>query len=782
MKISKTKIFIVFIIILVLQDCQSKNDQYHSPLKFTHNVYPLLDTENSRWFYFTSASRPFGMVNLSPDTEVHGTWGSGYRYKIDTVKGFSHIHAWQLSGPSVMPVTLQSTNNSIFKDYYSKFNHKTEIITPGYHQLFLDRYQIKAELTSTKRVGFHRYYFNKKSSSPAILFNLNGQLGPSKMAKGYIQLSDNPAKILGKVTNLPTRRRPKSCTVFFSAHFNAPVKDVVKDSITGNYLIIFKDIPNDELLLKLAVSYTSENNAEINLQHELPHWNFDKIVTEAQEEWNQLLGRIEVEGGTPEQQRRFYTDLWHSLQGRRIINDINGAYPDNTGDEFKIGQLPLDKNGVPLFNHYNSDSFWGAQWTLNTLWGLVYPEYMYEFSMSLLQYYKDGGIIPRGPSGGNYTYVMTGASSTPFIISAIQKNIIKENLDFIYQALKKNHMPGGIMGKAGYEHNTNIGGGLSYYLKNGYVPYPFPEPCNAFHLDGAGQTLEYAYQDWTLAQLATKLNISDEAGYFFNRSKNYVNLFDSISGWMRPKDLTGKWMEDFDPFKFKEGFVEANAAQATWFVPHDLDGLANLMGGKENAASKLNNQFQEAENWGFTSGTSHNMETHPEYRRIPINYGNQPSIQTAYIFNYLNKPWLTQYWSRKVASAVYEGISTNRGYKGDEDQGLMGSLAVLMKIGLFSMKGGCSTEPYYEIGSPIFDKITVHLNQKFYPGDKFVISSKNNGPNHYYIQSATLNGEKLNSWKIFHADIIKGGELILQMDSIPNKKWGVSVNTDSSSQ
>ena len=749
--------------------CEIDKTARTSEYPFAKKVYPLLETNHSRWFFFSSASRPFGMVNLSPDTEIDGAWSSGYRYNTDTVKGFSHIHAWQLAGPSIMPVNPGLMDKrTIYHDYYSSFNHQTEQAFPGYHQLMLDRYRIKAELTSTKRVGFHRYTCDENI---ALLFNLNGQLGPSFMNNGVITKSDEPDLITGQVTNLPTFRRPKSCTVFFAVKFNIPVENIEHDLSTGNFLVYFKNSRAKSLLVKLALSYTSVENAEMNLEEEIPGWDFDQVVDESINEWNRLLSRIEVEGGTFEQQQRFYTDLWHALLGRRIISDVNGAYPDNTGEEFRIGQLPLDDTGKPLFNHYNSDSFWGAQWTINALWGLVYPEIMEEFVHSLMQYYHDGGLIPRGPSGGNYTYVMTGASSNPFIISAIQKGIVKDDLEDIYQALKKNQMPGGIMEKAGYEHNTTIGGGLSYYMEKGFVPYPLSDIIYGSHQDGASQTLEYAYQDWALAQLARKMGKIDDALYFINRSNNYKNLFDSISGFMRPRNIEGVWKTDFDAYQFENGFIEANGAQNTWFVPHDIEGLSQLMGGDEVAAKKLNQAFSEAEKLGFTAGPSHEKETHPDYNRIPINYGNQPSIQTAYVFNYLGKPWLTQYWSRRVTETVYEGLSPQHGYNGDEDQGMMGALSVLMKMGLFSMKGGCSLEPQLELGSPVFSKMTIKLNTRYYPGKELVIEARNNSAQNIYIQSANWNGKDLDNWYIRQNDMVKGGTLILEMGKEPNEQW-----------
>lgn len=724
-------------------------------------VYPQLDTENSRWFLFTSASRPFGMVNLSPDTKLTGTWGSGYRYEIDTIKGFSHVHGWQLSGLSVMPLTIDKKNKTdFFTDFYSKFSHADEKVSPGYHSLQLDRYDTKVELSSTKRTGIHKYTFPKNTQN-AILFNLNGELGPCKTLNGVLT-QINETQLTGKFTVAPTKRKPKSNTIFFYAQLNTPINRVDSDEETGNYMLRLEE-SNTPAIMKIGISYTSLENAKNNLNTELPHWDFDKVVAESKEEWNDLLSRITVEGGTYKDRRRFYTDLWHALQGRRIISDANGAYPDNTKENFRIGQLPLKENGTPAFNHYNSDAFWGAQWTINTLWGLAYPEIKKEFVQSLLQYGKDGGLIPRGPSGGNYTYVMTGASSTPFIISAIQQGLITENLDTIYSALKKNHMPGGIMEKAGYEHETNLGGGLAHYLKNGYVPYPIPEGKFGIHQDGASLTLEYAYQDFVLAQLAKKLDYREDYTYFMERSKNYKNVYDSTIGWMRPKNLDGVWKKDFDPYLYENGFNESNGAQSTWFVPHDLKGLAYLMGGTEKAIEKLNTQFKNSEGQQFTAGSSHDREMHPEYSRIPINYGNQPSMQTAQIFTKLGRPDLSQYWSRKVVQSVFSGLSPSTGYNGDEDQGLMGSLAVLMKIGIFQMNGGVMENPKYEIGSPIFDKITIKLNNTYYSGEKIEIKTLNNSAENLYVDKIQWNDRQLNDYYISHNQLIKGGTLKLNM-------------------
>ena len=742
-------------------------------------VYPHLDAANSRWFFFSSACRPFGLVNLSPDNELGGAWGSGYRYNTHEIKGFSHVHAWQLSAVAMMPVNGATQERK--GDYFSAFSHDKEVVAPGYHKVLLERYGITAELTSTTRVGFHKYTFTNPEQK-AIVVKLTGPNGPCALIEGKIEKVNN-REFSGYVINDATRRRPKATPVFFYIVLNTKVKNLVTwkgDKITENSkgvegseagaLLTLDDKITKPVLMKVGISYTSAMEAKKNIEAELKHWDFDEVVANSKEEWNKWLSKIKVKGGSKNERVRFYTDLWHGLQGRRIISDANGSYSDFTGTERKVKQITLDKSGNPKFNHHNFDGFWGAQWTINTLWPLVYPKVASDFCNSMLQYYKDGGLIPRGPSGGNYTYVMVGASTTPFVVSTWMKGIHDFDIDLAYEGLKKNHMPGGIMGKAGYEHYTSDGGGVEPYIEKGYVPYPYAQHAKGIHKDGAGMTMEYAYQDYTLAQLAKLLDKQDDYLYFMKRSKNYKNLFDRAYGFIRPKNTAGEWLTPYDPYEYDDGFIESNAAQATWFVPHDYDGLAELMGGKDELVSKLNNEFTIARRLGFTSGKAHADETQELASRIPINYGNQPSMETAFIFNAVGVPWLTQKWSRAVIDSVYTEVSPFAGYNGDEDQGLMGTLAVLMKIGLFQLDGGTTEDPVYLIGSPVFDEITIALDGHYYPGTTFKIVAENNSKKNLYVQSVTLNGQPLNRMFLRHSEISNGGELHLVMGPEPNKK------------
>lgn len=752
-------------------------------------VNPFVDAANSRWFFFSSATRPFGMVNLSPDMGLGGAWDSGYRYNQDTIRFFSHIHAWQLSGIPVLPTTGEFKGHLGPHAYGSKYSHANESARAGYHSVVLEDYDIKAELTSTTRVGFHRYTFPKSNQSH-ILLDLNTELGPSGTDAGYVKKINNTS-IEGYALMAATRRRPRATPVYFSIEFDKPFKGLnawqdskllgkVKkfEGENGGVYVNFETSKDEVILMKVGISYVSADQARLNMDTELSHWDFDRVVKESEDVWNELLSRIKIEGNTKKQQRRFYSDLWHALQGRRIISDVNGKYCDMTGNQKRTGQIPLDANGKPRFNHYNSDSFWGAQWTLNTLWHLAYPEITEEFVNSMLMMYDDGGLIPRGPAGGNYTYVMTGASSTPFIVSAYMKGIRGFDVEKAYEGMRKNAMPGGIMGKGGYEHNTSIGGGIEYYIEKGYVPYPLPEGRHGYHNDGTGQTLEYAYQDWCLAQMAKELGKEDDYQMLMTRAQNYKNVFDPSIGWTRTRNADGKWHEPFDILQFHHGYVESNSVQATWFVPHDLQGLFNLMGGRKKAVKTLNQQFNIADQHDFVSL---NFRTDPfvksERRKTWLNYGNQPSMQVGFIFNYAGQPWLTQHWTREVVNRNYSDLDAQYGFNGDEDQGLMGSLSVLMKMGIFEMRGGAAKNPEVQIGSPIFDKITIQLNPDYYQGGEFVIETTNNSDKNRYVQSVNLNGKTLDKVWLNHSDLVNGGKLRLEMGSIPNVTLGSSLET-----
>ncbi len=743
-------------------------------------VNVFVDTHNSRWFYFNSATRPFGMVNLSPDTDTKGSWSSGYLYDSKQIRCFSHIHAWQLSGVAVMPTVGEFKGYLGMDAYQSSFSHDGEIAKPGYHKVFLKDYKVTAELASTTRVGFHRYTYPESSDS-YIIFDSGAFLahGPTVYSKVW---KVNDHEIAGYEVMEKTGRRPRQTPVYFVARLDKPFDQFIVwrnnqlldqptdtiDGVNAGAAVKFSTKQDEQVLMKVAISYVSVDQARLNMDTELSGWNFDKVKQDSFDEWNRWLGKIEIQGGTQTQQVKFYTDLWHALQGRRIISDVNGKYMDMTGDTPRVRQVRLDENGKPLFPHYNFDAWWGSHWSLNILWSMVYPELMDGFCNTMVDMYKDGGLIPRGPSGGNYTFVMIGDPSACFFATAYNKGIRNYDAKLAYEGLRKNAFPGGSRDHAGYDHAKNAtGGGMPYYIDRGYVPEGVKG--GGSHRDGAAMTLEYAYEDWCLAQMAKNMGNDSDYRLFMKRAQNYKNVWNPETKYMHPREMDGSWMKGFTPVgkedPYTRGFCESNSAVYTYFVPQDIPGLVGLFGGNGAFADRLNEQFGKAKKYGFVAKS-----------KVPdsgwIDYSNQPGTGAAHVFNEAGSPWLSQKWVREVKEA-FNDTTPYGGYNGDEDQGQMGALGVLMAIGIFEEDGGAAADPVYEITSPVFDKVTIHLNPDYYPGKTFVISTENNSEANMYIQDAWLNGKEWNNYSFSHADFIEGGSLKLKLGPSPNKEWGL---------
>ena len=740
-----------------------------NPLEY---VNPFIDTHDSRWFYFSSASRPFGMVNLSPDTDTESKWHSGYLYDSEYIRCFSHIHGWQLAGVPVMPVTGKMKGHLGMDEYQSSFSHKEEIAKPGYHKVYLRDYEIEVELTSTNRVGFHRYNF-KNDKEKHVIFDVGAFLahGPTKDCS-LERISDT--KVRGYMLLAPSGFRKKSLKVYFVAEFNKTFtrlgtwknKQIIGTDTTqvqgrgaGGYFSFPGE--TDQLLMKVAISYTSFDNAWFNLNHELSHWNFDQVKKESFEEWNRWLSRIKISGGTRGQRVKFYTDLWHALQGRRIVSDANGYYIDNTGEKPSIRRVAME-DGKPVYPHYNFDSLWGSHWSVNILWSMVYPELMDGFCNTMVDFYKNGGQIPRGPAGGDYTYIMTGDPATALFACAWNKGIRNYNIDLAYEGLMKSAGEEGIRDSA-VNRKAHIGS-MKYYLGRGYIP----EGVLPGKDRGASLTLEYAYNDWCLSQLSLALGKMEDYQNLKRRALNYENLWNPETGYMHPREESGEWIEDFEPVADKKttrGFVEANASIYTHFVPHNIAGLIKLFGGRENYVNFLNSCFEKAKTGRFVS------KTKKMHASNWVNYGNEPGHGMGHIFNHAGAPYLSQKWVREVKEA-FNDTTPYGGYNGDEDQGKGGALGVLMAIGLFQFNGGASIEPYYEMTSPLFDKIVIELNNEYYSGKTFIIKSKDNSADNKYIQKAKLNGKILDKCWFYHEKFANGGMLELELGPIPNKKWG----------
>ncbi len=729
-------------------------------------VNTLIGTSSSRWMLFPGPCLPFGMVKLSPDNtdETHYKLGAGYEYKINSITGIGHVHSWMMGSFTTMPTTGElkiapSTSDDPDSGYRSRINNDNTVATAGYYSAMLEDYKILAELTATTRAGFQRYTFPKEEKGQ-VLFDLKtAEEEPSTIIEAQIRkVSDT--EIEGYVQR--EAGDWNEYTLHFAARFDRPFESMgvwtgtkilenteeikVSEDMDLGAFLKFDLKENQEVLLKTAISYVSTEQAWLNLDTEMNGfgWDFDKARDNAQNVWNTLLSKIKVEGGSETDKIKFYTNLYRAYCSRSIFSDVNGKYVDMCE---KVQQAP-DPNS-PI---YGCDAFWGSAWNLNQLWTLLTPGYTEQWVNSLLALYDNGGWLADAPGGLEYSSIMVAAHQVPFIVTAWQKGIQGFDAEKAFMAMKEiQTIPGKPHECGGYVGNRN----LQTYMDIGFVPANEGPVSN---------TLEYAYDDWCVAQMAKALGKTDDYKYFMQRSQYYRNVFDPSTKYMRAKYAGGPWTEDFSVSSGvgvsgygSKNYVEANAWQFSWFVPQDVPALIDLMGLEE-----FNSRLEE----GFKN-------SYPHFTSDFVNIGNQPNMEAPWLFNYSRKPWLTQFWVREVLDN-YFGTGPVDGYHGDEDQGQMGAFYVMSAIGLFEMDGGASVDPFYEISSPIFKKITIQLDQDYFWGKEFVIEAKNFSQKNRYIQSAKLNGKELTNFWISHNDLAKGGKLELVMGPEPNKEWAVN--------
>jgi predicted alpha-1,2-mannosidase len=750
----------LLVIMLGIQFCTLQAQQ-KQPVDYAD---PLMGTSESRWMLNPGTTLPFGMVQLSPDNQSNG-WKTGYEYTISSIAGFSHIHSWTMGGLSVMPTVGvinpaisppdDPTTTGATSGHRSRIDKSTEQASAGYYAVELLNYKIKTELTSTTRCGFFRLTF-PETKEGNVLFNLLFPAEyPFKVLDAKItRISDTEIEGYSKQTSAGFN----DYTVYFIARFNKPFKafggweeknmkmNVPEIKGTGDVgaYVNFETKEGEKILLQTAISLVSIENARLNLQTELKPfgWDFDGVRKNARAVWSNLLSRIEVQGGTEINKKKFYTNLYRSYCARTTWSDVNGEYRDPCETIRK-----LDDPKSPMFG---SDAFWNTFWNLNQLWTLVNPGIANQWVKSEIEMYKDAGWLSRGAAGIEYSGIMVASHAIPLMVSAYQKGIRNFDVKLAYEAILHqqtvqgiNHPCGGV---AGNEQ-------LNAYIKSGYMPADSGATSN---------TLEYAYDDWCVAQFAKALGKTGDYETFIKRAKNYQNIFDPETKFMRPKHVDGKWEKNFNPMS-TPGYVEGNAWQYTFFVPQDVKGLITLMG-KEEFNRRLNEGFEKSKASDFNA-TGDRMEDYY------INHGNQPNMQASYLFNYSGKPWLTQKWVREIQDRYY-GSDPYNAWLGDEDEGQMGAWFVMSAMGLFETDGGASVKPFYEISSPIFKNITIHLDPAYYQCKTFNIEAQNFSDKNRYIQSASLNGKKLDRPWFYHDELVKGGRLTLIMGNKPNEKWG----------
>lgn len=754
-------------------------------------VNPNIGTVHSRWFVYTPASVPFGMAKLGAST--NGTYGNvqgweavGYEDTHTSIDGFPCFHEFQVGGLSLMPVngevkTTPARLENPQDGWRSTFDKSDEEAHPGYYSVLLKDYGIRAELTATKRVGFQRYTFPASESSH-IIFNVGNREGESGNVRDSYAVCEGNV-VSGYIVTEPEYVKKYQagatvCMYFYSVLSKAPesvsgfqyygseLKEGNSIQGPGAVLVLnYKTEENEQVDVKLGLSYTSVENAKANYMAEADGLSFDKAKKAAAADWSEQLSKIEVKGGSEESRIKFYTGLYHCLLGRGLASDVNGAYPKNDGT---VGQIELGKDGKPVHNHYNTDAIWGGYWNLTPLWALVYPEYYNDWCASQLLVYKDAGWLGDGIACSKYVSGVGTNMVSIALAGAYNSGIRDFDIETMYAAARKDNL----------EWRDRIEGAgkmdVRRFVEDGYVPY-VDDPGFVAYEKGAtfsvSHTLEYSFSAYATAQLAKQLGHEEDYRQLMELSDGWAKVFDDDLKLVRPRVPGGEWIDNFDPYESWRGFQEGNAMQYTFFVPQNPDSLIARMG-KDEFNERLDTIFTQARKTIFGGGK---VAFAFSGLSSPYNHGNQPSLHIPWLFNFSGKPYLTQKWTRLICDEFYGTDGEHGyGYGQDEDQGQLGSWYVLAAMGLFDVQGGACSEPTYQLGSPEFDEITVHLSKFNAKGGKFRIITKGNSADAMYVQNATFNGKPLDRCWLYRDEVFNGGELVLQMGTEPSNVWNNS--------
>lgn len=700
----------------------------------TDYVNPFIGTGGHGHTY-PGATVPFGMVQLSPDTRLEGWDGcSAYHGSDSLIYGFSHTH---LSGTGcsdygdilIMPVTGPVTLDNY--GYASPFRKADEVASPGYYRVDLLKSNVKAELTATARVGFHRYTF-PEAGLANIVIDLKHRdkvlesglkvTGPDE-AEGF-RVSQAWAQRQMVYFVVKFSKPFESATLSSGGQFSNKLKEVNGDNIKSFFT--FKTTSGEQILVKVGISGVSVEGARKNLEAEVPGWNFDTIVSQASKAWNEALGKIKAEDGTRDQQVIFYTALYHTMLQPNVYNDVDGWY---RGRDLKVHK-------AEGFDYYTVFSLWDTYRAANPLYTIIEPKRVNDFVRTFLSQYQDGGMLPVWELSGNETGCMIGYHAIPVITDAWLKGIQGYDGHKALEAMKHS---------AEQDHL-----GLKYYKSKGYIPADRDG-------ESVSKTLEYAYDDWCIAMMAKSLNKPDDYKTYLIRAQNYKNVFDRITGFMRAKS-NETWATPFDPAEVNFNYTEANAWQYSFYVPHDLGGLMMLHGGRDKFALKLDDLFaadskttgrEQADITGLIGQYAH---------------GNEPSHHMAYLYDYVGIPWKTQELVHRICHDFYKNAAD--GLIGNEDCGQMSAWYVLSAMGFYPVTPASGI---YAFGSPVFPKLTLNLEN----GKAFTIRAINVNERNFYIQSASLNNKPYTKCYISHEDLMKGGELRFTMGPQPNKAWGV---------
>ena len=569
----------------------------------------------------------------------------------------------------------------------------------------------------------------------------------------YIKFCD-PGNRVKMYFYIKLNREPDSWGTFTDDSIRRDA-DVTKGVSNGMYLR-FKTKEDEQIEIWTGLSYTSIENARLNFETEAADSGFDKVRDDSMEAWKKKLSVITVEGGKEDDMIKFYTGLYHALLGRGLASDVNGQYPRNDGG---IGQIPLDENGKPEYNHYNTDGIWGGFWNLGQLWALAYPDYLSEYMQSNLDFSDETGWLHDGVAAGAYSNGVQTNYNGLMLAATYNCGIRDFNIEKAYAAAYKN--------ETGYA-GRDFGSGkydLHYFVNNGYIHSYDTTLSNGWVFNfGASHTLEFCFSSFAVAGYAKALGRTNDYEKLMRQANAYKLIFDPETKFMRPRNEDGSFIDNFNPMEPWRGFQEGNAFQYTWYVPHDPAGIIELVG-LDLFNERLETMFTEARKSVFGGGEE--IDSFSGLEKL-YNHGNQPCLNNAWLFNYSGKPWLTQKWVRNICNEFYGTEPLHGyGYGQDEDQGQLGAWFVMAGIGLFDVSGHAFSDPVYQLGSPLFDMITIKLDQEYYPGNELVIRTINNSPESIYIRNIEFNKENIDKFWISRNKIINGGELLIELGDEP---------------
>lgn len=722
-------------------------------------VNPLMGTASkpslSNGNTYPAIGVPWGMNLWSPQT---GNMGDGwmYRYDADKIKGFKQTHQpspWMndYGQFAIMPLTGKARFTQ--DDRASWFSHKAEVSKPYYYSVYLADHDVTTEIAPTERAAQFRITYPKNDSSFLVV---------DAFDKGsYIKILPREKKIIGYSTKFARGPLPNFKN-FFVIHFDKPFtvaytwkgNTAMKNQLelTSDHsgaIVGFKTEKGEKLNLKIATSFISFEQAELNLSRELANQTFDQTRDAAKKRWNQELGKVKAEGGTIDQMRTFYSCLY------RMLFFPNKLYEIDAQNKI-VHYSPHTGKTEPGYK-FAGTGFWDTFRALYPFLNLVYPGINKEMQQGLISDYKEGGWLPEWSSPG-YADIMVGNNSASVVSDAYIKGIRGYGIDTLYEAL--------IHGANNSGPNTATGrAGVKFYNELGYVPYDIGLNENA------ARTLEYAYDDFTIYQLAKALNKpKEEIELYRKRSQNYKNLFDPSTGLMRGKNKDGSWQTPFNPFKWGDAFTEGNSWHYSWSVFHDVQGLIDLMGGKQNFVKKLDSVFTLPPVFddSYYGGVIHEIREMQIANMGQYAHGNQPIQHMIYLYNYAGEPWKTQYWVRETMNRMY--MATPDGYCGDEDNGQTSAWYVFSAMGFYPVTPGVNQ---YVMGAPLFKNITLQLEN----GNKLYIKAPQNSDKNRYISSVTFNGKPLSKNWLDHKEMMKGGIINFTMSAQPSKVRGVK-NTD----